>query len=154
MIDVKTASEEEVRRAIVAEVVSWEGTPYHHEAKVKNHGVDCAQLPNIVYSEVGLIDYFEPPHYPHDWMMNNSHELYMEFVERFGVLRPDGEAAKPGDFVLWEYGLCYAHGMIVLDWPLCMHAQWRSKVERIDVSVDQRFAKRRRRVYTWQGFAR
>ena len=31
------------RLAVVAEAESWLGTPYHHEARIKGHGVDCVE---------------------------------------------------------------------------------------------------------------
>lgn len=140
--------EDEVRAAIVAEAITWERTPFHHEARVKGHGVDCAMMPAEVYHAVGLIERFEPKHYPSDWMLNNSDELYMGIVRQFAVEAPAGYEPKPGDFILWKYGLCFAHGMIVISWPLCIHAQWRENVQRIDVSVDMRFRDRERKVFT------
>ena len=32
------------RAAVVAEAIAWLGTPYHHRARIKGVGVDCAQL--------------------------------------------------------------------------------------------------------------
>ncbi len=144
-------NEAEKRAEILAEARSWEGTPFHHEACVKGVGVDCAMLPIAVYSSVGLIEKFRPEHYPPDWMLHRADEIYMGWVEKF-CRRVEDHEARPGDFVLWKYGHCFAHGMIIIDWPLCIHAQWRSKVERIDVSIDARFIGREHRVYTSKKF--
>lgn len=40
----------------VAEAMTWLGTPYHHQGRVKGVGVDCATLLCEVYKEVGLMD--------------------------------------------------------------------------------------------------
>ena len=42
------------RAAVVAEARSWIGTPYHHAADVKGHGVDCAMLLIRVYCDCRL----------------------------------------------------------------------------------------------------
>ena len=34
----------ENRLRIILEAMDWVGTPYHHQARVKKVGVDCAQL--------------------------------------------------------------------------------------------------------------
>jgi NlpC/P60 family putative phage cell wall peptidase len=41
---------------VVAEARSWVGTPYHHQARVKNVGVDCAGLVIGVARELGMFD--------------------------------------------------------------------------------------------------
>ena len=38
----------DLRARIVAEAMTWLGTPYHHRGKLKGIGVDCAQLPLCV----------------------------------------------------------------------------------------------------------
>ena len=47
-------TEQQERAAVVAEAKAWLGTPYHHRAKLKGVGVDCAQLPIAIYAAVGL----------------------------------------------------------------------------------------------------
>lgn len=39
-----TPLELQQRAAVIAEAESWLSTPYHHEARIKGHGVDCAQI--------------------------------------------------------------------------------------------------------------
>ena len=110
----------ETRAAIVAEARSWLRTPYHHMGRVKGVGVDCAQLPAMVYAACGLIDLPPLNYYPNDWHMHRSAELYLAAVTDRAV--EIATAPLPGDFVLWRFGRCFSHGAIILDWPLVAHA--------------------------------
>ncbi len=44
-----------LRQSIVAEALSWAGTPYHHQARLKGVGVDCVGLPIGVARALGLV---------------------------------------------------------------------------------------------------
>ena len=68
------------RAAVVAEARSWIGTPYHHAADVKGHGVDCAMLLVRVYCDLGLIEPFDPRPYTRDWFLHRSEERYLGFL--------------------------------------------------------------------------
>jgi cell wall-associated NlpC family hydrolase len=108
------------RAAVVTEARSWLRTPYHHAAQVKGAGVDCAMLPAAVYRAAGLIPDFPVDRYPQDWHLNRSIERYLETVTRFATEVP--EPTGPGDFVLYRWGRCFAHGAIIIDWPVIIHA--------------------------------
>lgn len=106
---------------------SWIGTPYHHMGRIKGAGVDCAMFPLEVYREAGLIGEVEVPYYPHDWMLHRSEEIFLGIVERYaaeviGDRLQGTEKAQPGDFVIYKFGRCFAHGAIVIDWPVIVHA--------------------------------
>lgn len=107
------------RQAVVDEAMTWLRTPYHHEAHIKGAGVDCAQILRLVYSAVGLIDDFEYPPYPPDWMQHRSEEKYLSFVTDRAYLV---DSPLPGDVAMYKVGRCFAHGAIVIDWPLIIHA--------------------------------
>ena len=47
--------EEREREKLVAEALSWLGTPYHHAGRVKGGGVDCGMLNLQAFINVGLI---------------------------------------------------------------------------------------------------
>jgi len=120
--DAAPAGEAAQRAAVVAEALSWIGTPYHHEARLKGVGVDCAQLLVGVFSAPGvaLIPPIEIAHYPHDWHLHRAAERYLA-----QVLEHAGEIPGPplpGDVVLWRIGRCYSHGAIVIRWPVVVHA--------------------------------
>lgn len=108
------------RAAVVAEARTWLRTPYHHAGTIKGAGVDCAMLPLAVYRATGLLPEFSFDDYPPDWHLHRDAERYLEIVTCFAreVQAPIG----PGDFVLFRWGRCFAHGAIIVDWPQIIHA--------------------------------
>ena len=109
------------RAAVVAEAVAWLGTPYHHRARLKGIGVDCAQLPIGVYANVGLIEAFDTGEYPPDWHLHRAGERYLAVICRL-AREIDPEDVQPGDVVLFKFGRAFSHGAIVTDWPRIVHA--------------------------------
>lgn len=108
------------RDEVVAEAITWELTPYHHKARIKGVGVDCAQFPAAVYEAVGLIPHIEPGYSP-QWMLHRDEEQFLGWVRQFA--REIGrEAVGPGDFAIWKYGRCFSHGAMVIDAPQIIHA--------------------------------
>ena len=84
-------------------------------------------FPLEVYREAGLIGEVEVPYYPADWMLHRSEEIYLGMVQRYAreIEAPAATAAgsaAPGDFVIYKFGRCFAHGAIVIDWPTVIHA--------------------------------
>ncbi len=114
--------ERQQRAAVVTEARSWLRTPYHHEARLKGVGVDCAQLLIGVFSApgVGLIEPLAVPHYPHDWHLHRAAERYMQIILEHAC-EIEGPPL-PGDVVLWRFGRCYSHGAVVIEWPMVIHA--------------------------------
>jgi cell wall-associated NlpC family hydrolase len=109
-----------MRAAIVAEALSWERTPYHHRAKIKGVGVDCAMYPAAVFSAVGLIPDITPEYSP-QWMLHRDEEQFLGWVREYAV-EIEREQVGPGDFAIWKFGRCYSHGAIVIDLPEVIHA--------------------------------
>jgi len=115
----------EIRQAIMDEAMSWLGTPYHHNARLKGVGVDCAQLPAAVYHAVGLIPNLEPEYSP-QWMLHRDEEKYLEWVRPYA--REIGrEEVQTGDLVMWRFGRTYSHSAIVLNRPTIIHAMQRGR---------------------------
>jgi len=83
-------------------------------------------FPLEVYREAGLIGEVDVPYYPADWMLHRSDEIYLGIVQQYAAeLRTDEgsrRSALPGDFVIYRFGRCFAHGAIVLEWPTIIHA--------------------------------
>lgn len=115
---------EALRAAIVAEAHTWLRTPYHHRARCKGAGVDCAQILIAVFAAVGLIEDFDTGQYPRDWMLHRDEERFREFVLRYADPIPRA-SLLPGDVCLYQVGKCFAHGAIVIDWPIVIHADSR-----------------------------
>jgi cell wall-associated NlpC family hydrolase len=133
------------RAEVIAEARSWLGTPYHHAAQVKGAGVDCAMLPAAIYRAAGLIPSVSVEHYPPDWHLHRDVERYLTVVTCYAAEVP--APTGPGDFVLFRWGRCFAHGAIVVDWPAIIHA-----VLHVGVVFDRgdggRLADRPRRFFT------
>lgn len=145
-----TTLEDATRAAIVAEALSWEGTPYISRAKIKGVGVDCAMLPAAVYAEVGLIPDMAPE-YPPDWMMHRDEERFLSFVIPH-AREIDQSEAKPGDLVIWKFGRTYSHSAILIEAPVVLHAVMRgAAVVRGDIERDSDLAGRPRRFFTLFG---
>ena len=104
------------RAAVVAEALTWINTPYHHHARVKGVGVDCAQLLCAVYEACGLVPHIDPGNYAHDWHLHRGEEVFIGWLEKVGareVLAP--VRPVPGDVAIFMYGRAYSHGAVVVD---------------------------------------
>lgn len=109
------------QRAVVQEAHSWLRTPWHHEARVKGVGVDCAQFLIAVYASAGLIESFDSEPYPADWHL---HRDQPRFVEKLLAYADPVEVPQPGDVAMFQYGRHAAHGSIVVEGGMVIHA-WR-----------------------------
>jgi len=119
---------EKRRQDVIDEALTWVGTPYVSNARVKgrNGGVDCLTFVAGVYEHAGVIDRLDIPHYPPDWHLNQEAELYLIGKDTTpGMLHFCREIFTPpqkADIVLWRFGHCYAHAAIVVEWPTVIHA--------------------------------
>jgi NlpC/P60 family putative phage cell wall peptidase len=110
VLDAPFVTEDRARPAVVAAARSWIGTPYHHAADVKGHGVDCAMILVRVYCDLGLVELFDPRPYTRDWMLHRDDERYLGFLLARAKIVAE---PKPGDVILFRFGRCFAHGGIV-----------------------------------------
>jgi len=113
-------NETDERAAVVREALSWVGTPYHHQARVKRAGVDCGQILAAVYEAAGLIPHVDPGDYPSDWHLHREGERYLEVVQMHA--REIDGPPSPGDIAVWRFGCTFSHGAIVIDWPEIVHS--------------------------------
>lgn len=135
--------------AVVAEALTWLGTPYHHHGDVKGAGVDCAMILVRVFHAVGLIPDIDPRPYPPDWHLHRDAERYLGWVQQYA---DEVTTPAPGDIVMFQFGRCVAHGAIVIDWPLVIHAHMQSReVVLIDISTNSDLQKRQRGIYRLKG---
>lgn len=112
-------NEQRARREVVAEARTWIGTPFHHEARVKGHGVDCAMLLIEVYAAAGVVERIQPKQYPPDWHLHRSEERYLNYVMLYchPVTHP-----QQADIAMFKVGRTYSHAAIVVAWPEVIHA--------------------------------
>ena len=59
-----------------SEALTWLGTPYHHQGRVKGVGVDCGQILIAIYEKAGIlpIGECEPGDEPAEWDLDNRGE--------------------------------------------------------------------------------
>ena len=107
------------RAAIVAEAVTWIGTPYHHAARIKGAGVDCLTFIVEVYERAGVVGHQELPFYRPDFMNHEAEETYLRGLLEHGR---EVDAPLPGDVAIFKWGRIFAHAGIVTDWPWMLHA--------------------------------
>lgn len=107
------------QQQIVAEARSWLKTPYHHQGDIKGVGVDCLMLLVRVYHACGLIPAIDPRPYPTDWHLHRSDERYLDGIRHYCV---QVETPQPADIVMYQFGRCFSHAGIVLEWPIIVHA--------------------------------
>lgn len=103
----------EQRAAVVAEALSWLGTPWHHRGRVKGAGVDCAQFVIKAYAGAGMIEDFDTGEYPRDWHIHKTEERFLTFVPSFAA-EIEAEAVREGDLILFRIGRVFSHGAIVV----------------------------------------
>jgi len=109
------------RAAVVAEALTWLGTPWRHRGRVKGVGVDCAQFVLASYAGAGVIDAFDTGDYPRDWHIHRGEERFLRFILPFVREITEAEVG-PGDLVLCKIGRVFSHGVIVTAWPQGIHA--------------------------------
>ncbi len=113
------------RAAIVAEALSWLGTPYQHQMSTKGAGCDCLGLVRGIWrafygSEPATI----PPYTP-DWAEMSGDEALKNAADEF--LKPIAiSKACPADILLFrmQAGVPAKHIAIVLGDDLIIHAYW------------------------------
>lgn len=113
------------RAAVVAEAVSWIGTPFHHAARVKGAGVDCLHLLCEVYERAGVISRIDPPFYRPDFHLHRDAERFLDGLSRHAREIPG--PPEPGDIALFRFGRCFSHGAIAVRWPSLIHANFLAK---------------------------
>ena len=107
------------REDVIAEALTWLGTPFQDCCDVKGAGVDCAMLMVRVYGDVGLIPKIDPRPYKPQWFEHQDRPLFVEWVEKYAhrVAEPE-----PGDVALLNFGKHAAHGAIFLGGQTFIHA--------------------------------
>jgi cell wall-associated NlpC family hydrolase len=108
------------RAALIAEALTWVGTPWAHAQDLKGSGVDCAMLMVRVHVDTGVIAPFDPRPYPSQWFLHHEAARFLDFMRRLGG-RPV-EAAAPGDVRMYSFGRHAAHAALVIDGETVVHA--------------------------------
>ena len=113
-----------MRAEIVAEALSWRGTPYRHQASLKGVGCDCLGLVRGVWRALLGPEPEEAPPYTPDWAEAAGAETLAEAAARnMTVVVPTDATA--GDVLLfrWRASLPAKHAAILIGGDRFIHAQ-------------------------------
>lgn len=101
------------RAAVVAEAITWVGTPYHHHGRIKGVGVDCAMVLAEVFHRCGLVPHVDAGFYPTEWHLHRGEELFLGWLSRVGAQPVEQPLA--GDIAVYRFGRCFSHGAIFIN---------------------------------------
>ena len=110
-------TESELRAAIVAEALSWKGTPYRDSGCIKGVGCNCAQLLFGVAVNAKAIpaDSPRPRHYSGQLHVHSKEERLEQYFLSYGAVPIAEQDALPGDIVLYRLSAqSYGHGAILI----------------------------------------
>lgn len=111
------------RDDIVAEALTWRGTPYRHQASLKGVGCDCLGLVRGVWRALHGAEPETPPPYAPDWAEASGRDSLTEAAARH-LVAVDPAAMAPGDVLLfrWAAGLPARHAGILVRPGRFLHA--------------------------------
>lgn len=142
-----------MRNEIIQHATDWLNTPYHHHARIKGVGVDCAMLVACVANEVGLMSDAEMhliPNYPTQWHLHNREEKLLELLEIFGCKQIPKEQTQPGDIVCFQFGRTTSHLGIMINDTQFIHARFDIKKVVIN-TMNEEWDNRWTYTYTFPG---
>ena len=141
-----------MRDQIIQAALTWEGTPYHHQARVKGVGVDCAHFIAGVAIDAGLIspDVQLPFDYSPEWNLHNTEEKLVNYLLQFGCV--EKAIAEPGDIIAFKIGKAIGHIGIMLPDGKYIHAQNQVKPERVTINtLSGAWLRRHTRTFSFPG---
>lgn len=117
------------RERVLASARDWLGTPYRHQASVKQVGTDCLGLVRGIWREIYGGEPETVPAYTPDWAEALGEDTLLHAARRHMREIPPGEAL-PGDLLLFRMGLgCPAkHAAILSGERAVIHAYWGKSV--------------------------
>jgi cell wall-associated NlpC family hydrolase len=116
-------TEEEGRKAVIREALTWRQTPFQWECCIKRVGVDCARFIAAVFVNAGVkyIDIENFPKFPSNWYLHrqlDDKDLLLDEFKKYAVEYDLAEhTPMPGDVLLVKRGRSSAHSAIVIEWP-------------------------------------
>jgi cell wall-associated NlpC family hydrolase len=121
-------TEDELRKKVIEEALTWLGTPYHIGARIKGVGADCATFILQVFVDSGIFTDERLGNFSGDWWCHATDEKYAIHVLRHAhkVLESvcyRSLKIKPGSIVLGRVtrSKVLNHGAIVIDYPKAIH---------------------------------
>lgn len=127
---------------VVAEAMSWLGTPYRHQASRKGVGCDCLGLVRGVWRALYGREPEATPPYSKDWVETSGGEPLFEAARRHFIPCEDGKLEQARLILFrWRPHLPAKHAGIMVEGAAFIHAyegqgvlvsqivpQWRRKI--------------------------
>lgn len=141
---------------IHSSALTWIDTPYHHQAKLKEVGVDCVNLIIAIGQEVGLIDHIELAPYNLQWHIHSKEEILLHNLEKHGCIKLNVDLDKPETWpsfsiIALQYGRACSHLALLLPNQQVIHAAIDfGKVVMHDLSSE--FINRTRALYQYPNY--
>lgn len=149
---------DDLRRAIVDEALTWEGTRWHHMGRVKIRrdeqgrivepgGVDCVQFVYLVFYSLGLTHEMPLFYYTEQWFLHRDDDLILPQMYERGH---EVDEPLPGDVVVYKMGRSFGHSAIIgaAGWPNIIHANRMAGRVMRDVGNAGLLAKRQRKFFS------
>jgi NlpC/P60 family putative phage cell wall peptidase len=132
---------------IITEALTWLNTPYHHLARVKGVGVDCAQLVAGIADNIKLQEErINIDTYSVEWHLHSREERMCQIIESFGCIRIDLSDREPGDILTFKFGRVNSHMGVMINNTQFIHA--RMDIEKVVINeLSGDWIKRLDRVY-------
>lgn len=105
------------RERVIAEALTWIGTPYHHMASVKGSGASCSTYIATVFNAALGLNLHVVEH-AEQWYLSSEEQKYLNELRAQGFVEVEQAEAKKADLVISKtVYTVYCHGAILLDWP-------------------------------------
>jgi NlpC/P60 family putative phage cell wall peptidase len=123
------------RTLIIAEARSWIGTPYRHQASLKDVGCDCLGLVRGVWRAVLGDEPERAPPYSRDWAEAAGEEALAHAARRH-LIELEPAQFQPGDMLLFRYAPHYPakHAAIATSASTMVHAHDGAVVAEVDIA--------------------
>ena len=110
-------------QAVVAEALSWLGTPYRHQASRKGVGCDCLGLVRGVWRALYGAEPQQPGPYAPDWAEAGGPDRLLDAARTWCREKPITDMA-PGDLLVfrWRAGMAAKHAGILIAPQKFVHA--------------------------------
>lgn len=102
------------RAEVVRIARTYLGTRYHNNAAVRGHGVDCATLLELSFTEAKVVPPFQIGNYSSQFHLHSDEPLYENSVKEQGG-REIPDPSGVGDIVVYFQGKQFAHGAIITE---------------------------------------
>lgn len=116
------------RAMIVAEALTWVGTPFAHYQCCKGAGVDCAHLIIGVGKSLHIFSPdFKVPYYPPQWHRHKENSLLLDTLYENNFSEKSICSMTLGDVVVFKFELNECHIGILAAENMLVHA-WNGRI--------------------------